>query len=54
MRRRAVIAVAVLVTGGILGALAPLASAAPTAKLPPVCLSHPLPHHLNVQVGYCP
>jgi len=54
MRRRAVVALAVVVTGGVLGALAPLASASPTAKVPPVCVRHSLPAHLAVQVGYCP
>jgi hypothetical protein len=54
MPRRAVVALAVVVAGGLLGALAPLASAAPRAKLPPVCVEHTLPHHVHVQIGYCP
>jgi ABC-type sugar transport system substrate-binding protein len=54
MRTRAVVVIAALVSAGALGALAPIASASPQAKVPPVCVSHPLPHHLNVQAGYCP
>lgn len=54
MRARAVVVVAALAAGGALAALAPVASASPHAKVPPVCVQHPLPHHLNVQVGYCP
>jgi hypothetical protein len=54
MRTRAVVVIAALVGGGVLGALAPVASASPQAKVPPVCVHHALPAHLNLQVGYCP
>jgi hypothetical protein len=54
MRRRAAVALTVVACAGIAGALAPMASASPSAKVPPVCVTHPLPHHLNLQVGYCP
>jgi hypothetical protein len=54
MRARAVVVIACAITGGVLAALAPVASAGPQAKVPPVCVHRPLPHHLNVQVGYCP
>ena len=54
MRKRAVVVLACVISGSVLAALAPGASAAPTRKIPPVCVHHPLPHNLNVQVGYCP
>jgi hypothetical protein len=54
MRTRAVVVLACVLTGGVLAAVAPGASASPTAKVPPVCVHHPLPHNLNLQVGYCP
>ena len=54
MRTRVIVVVTALVAGGALAALAPVASAAPHAKVPPACVHHPLPGHLNLQVGYCP
>jgi hypothetical protein len=54
MRPRAVVVFACVLTAGVFAALAPVASASPHAKVPPVCVHHALPQHLNVQVGYCP
>jgi hypothetical protein len=55
MRRRVTVVLAVLISGGALAAIAPLASASTSqAKVPPACVQHKLPAHLNLQVGYCP
>ena len=54
MRPRLVLGVVSVAVLGSLVAVAPLASASPRAKVPPVCVQKTLPKHLHVQVGYCP
>jgi hypothetical protein len=55
MRRRVL---AVVVAASALTALVPAVSQARQAskagKVPPVCVERNLPHHLHLQVGYCP
>ena len=40
----------------VLSLLVPLAANAggSSAKLRPLCVHHPLPGNLNLQIGYCP
>jgi hypothetical protein len=41
---------------GVLSLLVPMAANAgdSPAKLRPLCVHHPLPANLNLQIGYCP
>jgi hypothetical protein len=54
MRKRAVVGLVSFAVLGSLAAVAPAATAKSAVKVPPVCVKHTLPKHLNVQVGYCP
>lgn len=40
----------------VLSVLVPMAAnaGASAAKLRPICVHHPLPGNLNLQIGYCP